>query len=46
MKRIEEISMWSEKWLQDVDKIRVLLRFKNKFHHFLVYSCENADFAF
>lgn len=38
--------MWSEKRLQDVDKIVVLLRFKNQFHYYHVYSCEDTDFAF
>ena len=41
-----EIGMWSEKRLQDVDKIGVLLRFKKVLLLSWIYSCENADFAF
>ena len=33
--------MWSEKRLQDVDKIGVLLRFKNQFHYYHVCLCKD-----
>ena len=38
--------MWSEKRLQDVDKIVVLLRFKKVLLLSWIYSCEDTDFAF
>ena len=41
-----EIGMWSEKRLQDVDKIGVLLRFKNQFHYYHVCLCKDTDFVF
>lgn len=41
-----EIGMWSEKWLQDVDKIEILLRFKKVLLLSWIYSCEDTDFAF
>ena len=38
--------MWSEKRLQDVDKIGVLLRFKSQFHYYHVCLCKDTDFIF